>query len=397
MEYNFDEIIKRSKTNSVKWNSNFYKTIFNNQEDLLALWVADMDFPASNGIQERLKKLLDHGIYGYGKMDDEYFNSIIRWNKVRNNFDIKKEEIYYTPGIVPAINYILQTFTKEAEEIMIFTPVYGPFKRSILNNNRTLVECPLLKDENNYYTIDFENMEKLAKERDIKMLIFCSPHNPVGRVWKKDELEKLAKITVENNILVLADEIHSDLIFGENKHIPFNMISEEAGNNSILCNAVSKTFNLAGMQVSNIIIKNKTLGEKYKKTLGLYNLNEPNAFAMEAVKGAYLDSDDWYEQMIAYIGENIKFTEEYIKNNIPRLKFLKPEGTYLGWIDFNDYDLYGKALEDAFEEHIKVGIDYGHWFGENGKGYIRINLACQKEVVKEALERIKKYLDSLGK
>lgn len=393
MKYNFDEIIKRSKRNSRKWNSKYYKEVFNNQDDLLAMWIADMDFRASDGIQNRLKKLIEHGIYGYGAADDEYYDAIIRWNKVRNNWEVPREAIMYTPGIVPAINYILQTYTKEQDNVMIFTPVYGPFKRSILNNKRGLVICPLLKDENNNYSIDFENMEKLMKEKSVKMVIFCSPHNPVGRVWTMKELEKVAEICLDNKALMVCDEIHSDLIFGDNKFISYGNLPEKYRDNGIICNAVSKTFNLAGMQVSNVIIFNNILREKYKNTMGLYNVVSPNAFAIEAVKGAYLESDEWYEEMLEYIWQNILFAKKYIDENIPKLKFNIPEGTYLGWIDFNGYGVYGKDLEDLFEEKLKIAIDYGHWFGEEGKGFIRMNFACPREVVVEALERIKKYFE----
>lgn len=393
MKYNFDEIIKRSKRNSRKWNSKYYKEVFNNQDDLLAMWIADMDFRASDGIQNRLKKLVEHGIYGYGAADDEYYDAIIRWNKVRNNWEVPREAIMYTPGIVPAINYILQTYTKEQDNVMIFTPVYGPFKRSILNNKRGLVICPLLKDENNNYSIDFENMEKLMKEKSVKMVIFCSPHNPVGRVWTMEELEKVAEISLNNKALMVCDEIHSDLIFGDNKFISYGNLPEKYRDNGIICNAVSKTFNLAGMQVSNVIIFNNILREKYKNTMGLYNVVSPNAFAIEAVKGAYLESDEWYTEMLEYIWQNILFAKKYIDENIPKLKFNIPEGTYLGWIDFNGYGVYGKNLEDLFEEKLKIAIDYGHWFGEEGKGFIRMNFACPREVVVEALERIKKYFE----
>lgn len=393
MKYNFDEIIKRSKRNSRKWNSKYYKEVFNNQDDLLAMWIADMDFRASDGIQNRLKKLIEHGIYGYGAADDEYYDAIIRWNKVRNNWEVPREAIMYTPGIVPAINYILQTYTKEQDNVMIFTPVYGPFKRSILNNKRGLVICPLLKDENNNYSIDFENMEKLMKEKSVKMVIFCSPHNPVGRVWTMEELEKVAEISLNNKALMVCDEIHSDLIFGDNKFISYGNLPEKYRDNGIICNAVSKTFNLAGMQVSNVIIFNNILREKYKNTMGLYNVVSPNVFAIEAVKGAYLESDEWYAEMLEYIWQNMFFAKKYIDENIPKLKFNIPEGTYLGWIDFNGYGVYGKDLEDLFEEKLKIAIDYGHWFGEEGKGFIRMNFACPREVVVEALERIKKYFE----
>ncbi|WP_300331795.1 aminotransferase class I/II-fold pyridoxal phosphate-dependent enzyme, partial [Fusobacterium sp.] len=272
MKYNFDEIIKRSKTNSKKWNSTYYKSLFNNQEDLLSMWIADMDFRASDGIQNRLKKLIDFGVYGYGAIDDEYYNAIIRWNKFRNGWEVPKDAIIYTPGIVPAVNYILQTYTNQDDSVMIFSPVYGPFKRSIINNKRKVVEYSLLKDEENYYSMDFEEVEKLVKEKDVKMVIFCSPHNPVGRVWTKEELENIADICLRNNVLMVCDEIHSDLIFGDNKFVSYGNLDEKYRNNGIICNAVSKTFNLAGMQVSNIIIFDKILREKYKNTMALYNI-----------------------------------------------------------------------------------------------------------------------------
>lgn len=393
MKYNFDEIIKRSKTNSKKWNSTYYKSLFNNQEDLLSMWIADMDFRASDGIQNRLKKLIDFGVYGYGAIDDEYYNAIIRWNKFRNGWEVPKEAILHTPGIVPAINYILQTYTKLDDSVMIFSPVYGPFKRSIINNKRKVVEYSLLKDEENYYSIDFKEVEKLVKEKEVKMVIFCSPHNPVGRVWTKEELENIADICLRNNALMICDEIHSDLIFGDNKFVSYGNLDEKYRSNGIICNAVSKTFNLAGMQVSNIIIFDNILREKYKNTMALYNIQAPNAFAIEAVKGAYLESDEWYFEMMDYIYQNILFAKDYITKNIPKLKFRVPEGTYLGWLDFNQYGIYGKNMEDLFEEKLKIAIDYGHWFGEEGKGFIRMNFACPREVVVEALERIKNYFE----
>ncbi len=392
MKYNFDEVIERKNTNSKKWNSCYYKETFNGNTDLLPLWVADMDFKVSDGIQNRLKKLIEHGIYGYSGLGDEYYNAIIEWNKKRNNWNVDKDSIVYTAGVVPALNYIIQTFTKEGDKIIIQTPVYHPFKNSILNHKRVVIENPLIKRENNYYEIDFEDFENKIKNNDVKMFILCSPHNPIGRVWRKDELQKLSDICEKYNLLVMADEIHSDIIFKNHKHVPFATVaSEKLLKKTIISNAVSKTFNLAGLQVSNIIIPNKELRDAYKNTLNLYNINTPNVFAIEAVKGAYLESDDWYFEMLEYIEKNTDFAEEFLKEKLPKVVYRKPEGTYLGWIDFNAYNLSNDEMIQIFENDIKVGIDYGHWFGEEGSGFIRINFACPRKILEEALNRIYDY------
>lgn len=392
MKYNFDEVIERKNTNSKKWNSCYYKETFNGNTDLLPLWVADMDFKVSDGIQNRLKKLIEHGIYGYSGLGDEYYNAIIEWNKKRNNWNVDKDSIVYTAGVVPALNYIIQTFTKEGDKIIIQTPVYHPFKNSILNHKRVVIENPLIKRENNYYEIDFEDFENKIKNNDVKMFILCSPHNPIGRVWRKDELQKLTDICEKYNLLVMADEIHSDIIFKNHKHVPFATVaSEKLLKKTIISNAVSKTFNLAGLQVSNIIIPNKELRDAYKNTLNLYNINTPNVFAIEAVKGAYLESDDWYFEMLEYIEKNTDFAEEFLKEKLPKVVYRKPEGTYLGWIDFSAYNLSNDEMIQIFENDIKVGIDYGHWFGEKGSGFIRINFACPRKILEEALNRIYDY------
>ena len=392
MKYNFDEVIERKNTNSKKWNSCYYKETFNGNTDLLPLWVADMDFKVSDGIQNRLKKLIEHGIYGYSGLGDEYYNAIIEWNKKRNNWNVDKDSIVYTAGVVPALNYIIQTFTKEGDKIIIQTPVYHPFKNSILNHKRVVIENPLIKKGNNYYEINFEDFENKIKNNDVKMFILCSPHNPIGRVWKKDELQKLANICEKYNLLVMADEIHSDIIFKNHKHVPFATVaSENLLKKTIISNAVSKTFNLAGLQVSNIIIPDKELRDAYKNTLNLYNINTPNVFAIEAVKGAYLDSDDWYFEMLEYIERNADFAEQFLKEKLPKVVYRKPEGTYLGWIDFNTYNLSNDEMIKVFENDIKVGIDYGQWFGEKGSGFIRINFACPRKILEEALNRIYNY------
>ncbi len=394
MKTNFDEIIDRKKSASSKWNEGLYSTIYKqNGGELLPMWVADMDFKMAPAIEKRLKDLVEYGVLGYCYLQDDYYEAIINWYQRRNNWTIKKEAIVFTPGVVPAINFIITTFTKEKDNVLIFTPVYYPFKEGILAHDRNVVTCSLNKDENNYYTIDFERLEKQIIEEKVKLMIFCSPHNPGGRVWKREEVEKVASLALKHNVLLVSDEIHSDLIFGDTKFTSVGNLSDELINNTIITNSVTKTFNLAGVRVSNIIIHNEEIRNRYKKTLLSFDNGKPTAFAIEAVKAAYLECDEWYDEMISYISENMKYAESFIKEKLPRVKFSIPEGTYLGWVDFSDYELTREEMEVLFEKEIKVGIDYGYWFGIEGEGYVRMNFACARTIVEEALTRIEKVLN----
>lgn len=390
MKYDFDKIINRKKQNSLKWNKEFYKDTFETEEELLPLWIADMDFKVSPGIQNRIKKITEHGIYGYCGLDNEYYSSIISWYQKIQEWKINKEEICFTPGIVPAISYLLEAFSEKKDKIMIFTPVYYPFKETINKMERITVECPLIKNHTNFYSIDYLEMENTIKRENVTILIFCSPHNPIGRVWKEEELRKVADICQKYKVLIISDEIHSDIIFKPHKHKPFLSLEHEITNNCIVCNAIGKTFNLAGLKVSNIIIKNKNLREKYLKVIDKYGINYPNTFAIECVKGAYLDSHDWYLELMKYLEKNLAFLTEFINLYIPKIKFYKPEGTYLAWLDFSEYNFTEKEFKDFFENKVKIGVDYGIWFGIEGKNFIRLNFACPRSILEECLERIKK-------
>ncbi|WP_027178500.1 MalY/PatB family protein [Maridesulfovibrio bastinii] len=393
MNYNFDEIHDRTHTSSKKWNPSMYKARFNGHTDLLPLWVADMDFKVSEGINKRLSKVVESGIFGYTGFDDEYYDAIIRWHKEKHNFALAAEDITYTPGVVTAVNFCLEVFTKENDAIIIQTPVYYPFSNAIRNNNRKLITSPLIESEPLYYTMDLEDFERKIIDNDVKMFILCSPHNPVGRVWTREELEKVAEICLKHNVLVISDEIHSDLLFFGNEHTPFMNISEEIAQQTITCTAVSKTFNLAGLKISNIIIKNKELRERYQKFMDQQHLLSPNAFAMEMVKGAYLESDDWYEQVKEYIEGNIQFAADYLEKETENLRMRPLQGTYLGWIDARKFSTDPEVLTELCEVKAKVAFDFGHWFGEEGNGFLRINLACPRSIVAEALSRLKKAVE----
>lgn len=391
MKYNFDEIIERRNTLSKKWNPNFYKDTFNGKTDLLPLWVADMDFKVAPPILESLSEIINHGVLGYTAPDEKCYDAIINWNKRRKNADIKKEWIVFTSGVVPAINFIIQTFTKEQDSVLIQTPVYHPFRLSTENNNRKVIENPLMNN-NGHYEINFEDFEQKIIKHNVKLFILCNPHNPVGRVWSKDEIEKMAKICLKHNVLTISDEIHSDLIFKENKFHSFLTLDHKYMENAIVCTAPSKTFNLAGLQTSIIIIPNKVIREKYQHTLANVRLENPNTFGIEAIKAGYNKSEQWLEELMGYLDNNRKFIKEYLDKNIPLAKYKLPEGTYLAWIDLNEVLPKDEKIEDFFENKAKVAIDYGYWFGEQGKGFIRLNFACPQQILKEALDRIKNAL-----
>lgn len=391
MKYNFDEVIDRASTNSKKWNSEIYKTIYNGNSDLLPLWVADMDFKVAQPILDSMSKIIEHGVLGYTSVDEEYYNAIINWNKKRKNINIDKDWIVFTNGVVPAISFVIQTFSQKGDNILIQTPVYHPFRMTTENNGRKVITNPLVNNEG-YYTIDFQDFEKKILENKIKIFILCNPHNPVGRVWTKDELTKMGDICLKHNVLVISDEIHSDLIFKENTHCSFLSLDRKYFSNLIVCTAPSKTFNLAGVQTSLILIPNKEVREAYQRTLGNVRIETPNSFGIAAVKSGYTQGEEWLEQVIEYLDGNRKFIENFLKEKLPKAKYIKPEGTYLAWIYLEDV-LKDKKIEKFFEEEAKVAIDYGYWFGEEGRGYIRLNFACPRSILEEALNRIVNALE----
>ena len=386
MKYNFDEVIDRASTNSKKWNSEIYKTIYNGNNDLLPLWVADMDFKVAQPILDSMSKIIEHGVLGYTSVDEEYYNAIINWNKKRKNISIDKDWIVFTNGVVPAISFVIQTFSQKGDNILIQTPVYHPFRMTTENNGRKVITNPLINNEG-YYTIDFQDFEKKIIENRVKIFILCNPHNPIGRVWTKDELTKIGDICLKHNVLIISDEIHSDLIFKENTHCSFLSLDRKYFSNLIVCTAPSKTFNLAGVQTSLILIPNKEVREAYQRTLGNVRIETPNSFGIAAVKSGYTQGEEWLEQVIEYLDGNRKFIENFLKEKLPKAKYVKPEGTYLAWIYLEDV-LKDKKIEKFFEEEAKVAIDYGYWFGEEGKGYIRLNFACPRSILEEALNRI---------
>jgi cysteine-S-conjugate beta-lyase len=384
MKYDFDEVIERRNTSSVKWDLG--------DEQLLPLWVADMDFKAPAPVVKALKNRAEHGIYGYSISGDGYFDAMCRWWKNRHSWDINKSWIHFSPGVVPGINLLLKTFTVPGDKVIIQVPVYHPFYSAVRNNNCELVENPLIFDGERYL-MDYEDLEKKASDPKVKLLILCSPHNPVGRVWTKEELSRLGEICLKHNVLVIADEIHCDLVYKEYTHTPFASISEEFLNNTITCVAPSKTFNIAGLQASAVIIADQDKASAYKQTLSSLGLPGPNVFAIEAVKAAYNEGDEWLDQLMEYLKGNFNFLNNYVEENLPMLKVLNSEGTYLVWVNCSGLGMSSKELHKFFIKEARVWFNEGSMFGMSGEDYVRINIACPRSILAAALARIKKAVN----
>ena len=386
MKYNFNKITDRSNTFAIKYD---LKEIRNKPKDVLSLWVADMDFPTAPCILKALKKASCHGIFGYSRPDIRYYDAIKSWYKNYHNFILQDEWIVNTPGVVFGIAAAIKAFTKDGDGVLIQRPVYYPFFNTIKALNRKVINNALvLKD--GHYEIDFEDFEEKIKTQNVKLFVLCSPHNPGGRVWKKEELNKISQICLKHNVLVVSDEIHSDITFGTNEHTIYASLSDEALNNSIICTSPSKTFNLAGLQFSNIIIPNKEIRTKFKAEITKTGYDEPNLTGIVAATSAYKEGRTWFTQAKDYIQKNIDFTKEYFKENLPQVRVMNNEGTYLIWLDFSDFGFSDQKIDEIIVNKAKVWLDRGTMFGPEGEYFQRINVATPRKILKEALERITK-------
>jgi cystathionine beta-lyase len=393
MKYNFDEIIDRTDYHSEKWDE--LKTKFGDiPEDVLPMWVADMEFRAPKPVIEAIKKTAEHGIYGYTSRPDSYYQAIIDWMEKRHNWKVKKDWLAFSPGVVPALSIIIRAFTQPGDKVIVQPPVYYPFFRIIENNGCHVVNNPL-KLSNRKYFMDYDDLERKIDDPRVKLLILCSPHNPVGRVWQKEELIILGEICLEHKIMVISDEIHADILFKGYKHIPFASISPAFAHHSITCTAPSKTFNLAGLQTSTIIIPNKKYYKTYNNALDSLALDENNVFGLVALEAAYRYGEEWFEQLSSYLNENLEFLMKYFKEKIPKIEVIKPEGTYLVWLDCRQLGLSAKDLNNFMLNKARVALDDGCWFGTEGKGFMRINIACPRSFLEEGLKRIEEAVNIL--
>ena len=393
MKYNFDEIIDRTDYHSEKWDE--LKGKFGDiPEDVLPMWVADMEFRAPKPVIEAIKKTAEHGIYGYTSRPDSYYQAIIDWMEKRHNWKVKKDWLAFSPGVVPALSIIIRAFTQPGDKVIVQPPVYYPFFRIIENNGCHVVNNPL-KLSNRKYFMDYDDLERKIDDPRVKLLILCSPHNPVGRVWQKEELIILGEICLEHKIMVISDEIHADILFKGYKHIPFASISPAFAHHSITCTAPSKTFNLAGLQTSTIIIPNKKYYKTYNNALDSLALDENNVFGLVALEAAYRYGEEWFEQLSSYLNENLEFLMKYFKEKIPKIEVIKPEGTYLVWLDCRQLGLSAKDLNNFMLNKARVALDDGYWFGTEGEGFMRMNIACPRSVLEKALRRIEGAVNSI--
>jgi cystathionine beta-lyase len=398
MNYNFDKIHDRRDSFSLKWSKPALKKFFNKEDDdLLALWVADMDFECPKPVVDAIKKEAEGRVYGYNwHITPKYLDAVTGWMSRRHQWSVDPEWVVYSPGIVPAVNMIVQTFSNIGDKVIVQPPVYYPFFSAVEDNGRQLL-LNQLHYENQKYTFDFEDFEEKAKDPLTKIFILCSPHNPVGRVWNKDELKKLGDICLEHEILMIADEIHHDLILPGNNHTCFSTISEEFEQKTIVCTAPSKTFNLAGLQVSNIIIPNEKMRESFYRAIAYRNgLGIPNSFGIVAMIAAYNEGEEWLNQVLAYVNSNFQFLKEFVETNLLKVKYIEPEGTYLAWLDFNSLGLNDEEIKDAILNKAKVALDEGKMFGSGGEGFQRVNVACPREILEQSMLRIKNALDPLS-
>jgi len=381
--YNFDKGIERRGTSCVKWDEAFVG------KDVLPMWVADMDFEIAPAITKRLVEAAGKGVFGYQFLSDEYYDAIIRFMKDRHEYDVKKEWITYLPDVVFGLHLAVCTFSEPGDEIILMPPVYGPFFRVVEQNNRVIKEC-WMKNENGYYSMDYDKLEAVVTEK-AKAVMLCNPHNPAGRVWTVEELEKLVAICAKYNLPIISDDIHCDIVSKDHKHTMVANICRKMGVKCITLTSPSKPYNLASVHVANAIIEDEGVREKFQDVLAHCHVGHANAFAEAALIGAYDESREWLDMMNAYVEANHEYFAAYIKENIPALRTFKPEGTYLIWVDFTSIDKVDGKPKEFLDEHCKILVNDGEFFGEAGKGFVRFNLACPRSYVKNALETLKEW------
>jgi cysteine-S-conjugate beta-lyase len=385
MKYNFSEVLTRQNTSAVKLE--MCNAMFGS-EDVLPMWVADMDFATPPFIIDAIKSRLDHPILGYTIRGNEYNSSIVNWQKKRFGWDVDAKWLSYCPGIVAGLNHAVQTFTKPGDKVIINTPVYHPFFYAVKQNGRELVQNPLLLT-NGRYEFDFQRFEEQVKE-GAKLFILCSPHNPVGRVWTKDELTKIATICIENKVLIISDEIHADLIFQPYNHIPIASIDTNIANSVLTFGSASKTFNIAGLATAYAIASNQQMLKRYNLQMERNGTWHGNLIGYEATKAAYsVQGEGWLEQLLVYLNANVSLVKEYLPKYLPKIKLIEPEGTYLLWLDFRELGLDKDEIKRILVFEAKLGLNAGEIFGADGDGFQRMNIACPTSIVTNALERLK--------
>lgn len=380
----FDTVIDRKGTRSLKYD---FAVRRGKPENVLPLWVADMDFQTSSYITDALEDMVKHGVFGYSESEEHYFEAVQNWMERHYNWHVKESWMTKTPGIVFALAMAVKAYTQENDAVLIQPPVYYPFKEVVEDNHRRLVNNTLVLGEDGTYTIDYEDFEKKIVEENVKLFILCNPHNPVGRVWTKEELERLGDICLKHGVFVVSDEIHADFVF-ERKHTVFSEVKEAYRDISMICTSPSKTFNIAGLQISNIFISNPEKATAFRRQVAAAGYSQVGLPGLVACEAAYRHGDEWLEGVLAYIKANAEFTRAYLQEHLPRVKMTKLEGTYLVWLDFRDYGLTDKELDEKILNQAGLWLDSGAVFGKCGEGFQRINIACPRKTLQQALDRL---------
>ena len=388
MKYDFSQVIERNNTLSIKYD---FAKERKKPSDLLSLWVADMDFPVAQEIKDALIERCNHGIFGYSEVKTPYYEVIAKWYQEKFNWSTKKQWLVKTPGVVAAIANAIRAFTNIGDAVLIQKPVYYPFFLTIEDNQRKVVNNSLVY-KNGRYEMDFVDFEEKIISHKVKLFVLCSPHNPVGRVWNKEELLKIGDICLKHKVIVVADEIHADFVYHGHQHQVFANLKTDYQEITVTCTAPSKTFNIAGLQVSNIFIANENLRKKFKQELKKTANADINVMGLIACQAAYSQGEDWLRQVKIYIAENLEYVKTFLRDNLPQVKLVEPEGTYLLWIDFRELNLTEEELEDLIINKAKLWLDGGTMFGTEGVGFQRINIACPQKILIQAFTQLKEAL-----
>ena len=385
MKYDFDKITQRRGTNSYKWDST-------DDKEVLPMWVADMDFPTAPCIINALEKRVEHGIFGYTRVPEEYYDAVISWFSRRHHWKPKREWFIYTSGVVPALSAVIKALTNVGDKVLTLTPVYNCFFSSIRNNGCELDSCAL-RYEDNTFSIDYEDLERRAADPKTTLMLLCNPHNPSGRVWTREELRRIGDICIKNNVVVVADEIHCELVHPGFTYTPFASVSEEFQKHSVTCVAPSKAFNIAGLQIANIIVENDKWRQRIDKAININEVCDVNPFGVIATIAAYNEGEEWLNQLLQYIHGNYLFFKDYCEEHLPQLPVAPLEGTYLAWMDCRSLGIPSEELEEDLMKEAKLWLNAGSMYGKEGEGFMRWNLACPRQLVKEGLERFSQFVD----
>ena len=391
--YDFDRIVDRRNTDCLKYD---FAVQRGRPKDVLPFWVADMDFSIAQEIEDALVKRCQHGIFGYSEATDGYFAALQNWYLKHFNWQVQRPWLIKTPGVVFALAMAVKAFTEPGDGVLVQQPVYYPFTEVIRDNDREVVNAPLAL-VNGHYEIDFADLEQKLANPKVKLMFLCSPHNPVGRVWTKEELLKVGDLCLKYNVITVIDEIHSDFVWDDNAHTPFATLGEEYQQNCIVCTAPSKTFNLAGLQVSNIFIPNQKLRRAFRKQIDAAGYSQLNTLGLVACQAAYTYGEEWLTQVKAYIRSNITFVDDYLKQNLPQIKMLPIEGTYLVWLDCSALGMTADEREQWLWHEAKLWLDGGGIFGKEGEAFERINVACPRATLLQGLEQLKAAVEGLKK